>query len=179
MLSKYVISFSLPSPWLLLCQHKNSKSKQICLFGLNASFSSCLPALHLGHPLQVTGFQDAPETCILLPLPEMLFLGGPSNFHHLQVFAQMCLPQWSLFWEPYLKLHSLLPTHSLSLTAWFFSIVCIIVQHCMDCLIDSLPLPCHDYKCHKKGNFGLFCFLLHPQCLYQSLIYNRPSINIC
>ena len=43
-----VVSFQLPTPWPLLCQHKNSKSKQNHPFGLNASSPSCLTALHPG-----------------------------------------------------------------------------------------------------------------------------------
>lgn len=49
-----------------------------------------------------------------LPLHETLSPRYPRNSHHLQVFAQMCFPQWSLLWAPSLKLHSLLPAHLLS-----------------------------------------------------------------
>lgn len=35
--------------------------------------------------------------------------------------------------------------------------------------------PYLDYKLHEKGNFSLLFLLLHPQSLYQSQAYSRPS----
>lgn len=77
----------LPTPWLVLCQHKNSKSKQNHPFGLNASSPSCLTALHPG-PHSRSLASKMLLMCILLLPPEMLFPRCPCSLHHHQIFAQ-------------------------------------------------------------------------------------------
>ena len=83
------ISFSIqvPTPWLLLCQHKNSKSKQNRPFGLNASSPSCLTALHPGPHSRSLACKML-LTCILLLASEMLFPRCPCTLHQHQAFAQ-------------------------------------------------------------------------------------------
>lgn len=121
----------LPTPWLLLCQHKNSKSKENHPFGLNASSPSCLTALHPG-PHSRSLASKMLLMCILLLPPEMLFPRCPCSLHHHQIFAQRYLKLYSLL-PPYLKLYSILPAYLLCLTAGFSSIACITIQCSIDC----------------------------------------------
>ena len=130
-LFKYVVSFQLPTPWPLLCQHKNSKSKQNHPFGLNASSPSCLTALHPG-PHSRSLASKMLLTCILLLASEMLFPRCPCTLHQHQAFAQRSS---SVKAPVGAEFEITLPASNtlLCLTAGFSSIACITIQHSIDC----------------------------------------------